>query len=302
MGIPNVVLVTGASGFIGQALVRALSDRGCTVRALCRTPMAGVAWQAGDLADPASLRGSCVGVEAVCHLAGSAHVRAPRAVHERVTVAGTRALLAEARGAGVRRFVFVSSIKAACSDDDYACSRRAAEDLVMGEKGLVGQVIRPALVYGPGMKGNLSRLLAWADRPVPLPLPRGLAVRSMVHRDDVVAVLLALLARAEPGPRWIVSDGRAYTLWDIYAEMRRACGRRVVPLHVPAAGLKGLARLGDRMGRVLGGPLPFDSAALAPLLESCHVDDQRVWVDLQLVPQGTFSGALAAMRTRGTTC
>ncbi|MDA8390123.1 MAG: NAD-dependent epimerase/dehydratase family protein [Gammaproteobacteria bacterium] len=291
----KTVLVTGASGFIGQALVGALERQGYAVRAIGRTPVAGVAWRHGDLADPGSLRDCCAGVEAVCHLAGAAHVQAPRAVHEKLTVMGTQALLAEARAADVRSFVFVSSIKAVCSTDDYAQTRRAAETLVLAEPTLVGHVVRPALVYGPGMKGNLARLLVWAARPVPLPIPKGLALRSLIHRDDVAAVIVALLARTERSPPWVVSDGQAYTLWDIYAEMRRACGRRIVPLHLPPVCLSGLASLGDRLGRWWHRELPFDSQALRPLLESCYVEDRSVWDALHLTPRWTLAQALAVM-------
>ncbi len=294
-GAAKVVLVTGASGFIGHALVDALQQQGFTVRAIGRTPVAGVEWRHGDLNDPDSLRGCCAGVEAICHLAGAAHVQAPRAVHERLTVMGTRALLGEARDAGVRSFVLVSSIKAVSGTDDYAQTRRAAEALVLAESALVGHVVRPALVYGPGMKGNLARLLALADHPLPLPIPRGVALRSLVHRDDVAAVIVALLARTERCAPWVVSDGQAYTLWDIYAQMRKACGRRVVPVHLPKGSLPALAHMGDWLGRRCHRRLPFDTQALQPLLEPCHVEDARVWDTLHLAPRYTLAQALAGV-------
>ncbi len=289
------VLVSGASGFIGGALAVALGREGHTVRGLGRTAAPGMEWRQADLADPQSLQGCCAGIDAVCHLAGSAHVNAPRAVHEAITVEGTRALLAEAKSAGVQSFLFVSSIKAVCSRDDYARSRLAAEALVLAANGMASHVVRPALVYGPGMKGNLAHLLAWAGRPAPLPIPKGLAVRSMVHRDDLVAVIVALLAKVATTGPWVVSDGLPYTLWDIYAAMRHACHRRVLPLHVPAVWVRGAAAAGDVLGRLSGRALPFDSGALRPLLESCYVEDRQVWRALGMNPRWTLATALAGM-------
>ncbi len=287
------VLVTGASGFIGTALVAALTEAGHTPRGLGRTTGPGQEWHRADLAVPASLHGCCAGCEAVIHLGGIAHTKASAAHHIQVTVGGTEALLAEARSAGVQHLLFVSSIKAECADDDYAKSRRAAEDLIREAPGLATMIVRPALVYGPGMRGNLDRLLTLAAWPLPLPLPRDGARRSMVHRDDLVRVLMALIAAPRPGASYTVTDGKSYTLREIYDVMRVGLGRSPARQALPFWTVTQAAWLADRCppGRARRGTRLF-----APLLESCVSDDQRVWADLGMNPRYGLASAMRELR------
>ncbi|WP_298135540.1 NAD-dependent epimerase/dehydratase family protein [Acidiferrobacter sp.] len=288
------VLVTGASGFIGGALASALEAAGHTVRGLGRGPGAVKDWHRADLGVPGSLAGACEDCEAVVHLAGVAHTRAAPHEHQAVTVEGTRALVAEARRAGVGRFVFVSSIKVECAHDAYAKSRAMAEGLVQA-CGLPSVVIvRPALVYGAGMRGNLERLLKAADLPWPLPIPRAGARRSLVHRDDLVRVLVALVAVRGGGAVYTVTDGTSYTLRDIYDVMRDALGRSPGRTALPAGLLAAVGRFGDHVARWVG-RCPWDTRSLAPLLESCVSDDGRVWGDLGMAPRYTLASGVADM-------
>ncbi|MHB8253927.1 MAG: NAD-dependent epimerase/dehydratase family protein [Acidiferrobacter sp.] len=289
------VLVTGATGFIGQALVPALMAAGMPVRGLGRAPRGGLEWHMADLTDAASVRGSCRDCEVVFHLAGIAHTRAAGARHEEVTVAGTRALLAEAQEAGVRQFIFVSSIKAECSDDEYARSRRAAEDLVRGAGLVATAIVRPALVYSAGMRGNLDRLLTVAAGRLPLPIPHGGPLRSLIHKDDLVAVLVALTRLPQASVTYTVSDGHPYTLREIYDVMRQGFGYHPASYALPQSVLENLARLGDQISAWTARPCAWDSQALAPLLESCVSDDTRVWQDLAHTPQYTLASAMPAM-------
>lgn len=290
----TTVLVTGASGFIGGALVTALGEAGYMVRGLGRAAQATMPWHCADFGEPSSLRGCCRNIDVVCHLAGVAHTRAPAAVHERITVAGTQALLAEAQAAGVKGFIFLSTIKVLCSDDDYARSRQAAEHLIGAVPGMATTILRPALVYGPGVKGNLGRLLALTDRGWPLPVPDLPAIRSLIHRDDIVAVILALLKSGSRGGRYVVTDGGRYMLRAIYREMCKACGRTPAP-PLPRALLPVLGRCGDSMSSIVRRPLPFTSSALATLIASCYSDEQQVWRDLGLAPRWSLTTALPAM-------
>lgn len=289
------VLVTGATGFIGQALVAALVAAGVEVRGLGRTAPAGCEWRPGDLTMVESLRGACADTEVVLHLAGIAHTRALGSQHTEVTVAGTRALLAEARRAGVRQFIFVSSIKAQCSDDEYARSRLAAENLVRAASFPLMAIVRPGLVYGPGMKGNLARLLSLAARGWPLPVPEGGALRSLIHRDDLVRVLVALIGASSTSSPYVLTDGRAYTLRAIYDEMRAGFGYRPIVYALPPAFFERIARLGDRVARWTARPCPWDSKALAPFLQSCFSDDRRVWDDLGLKPLYSLASAMPGL-------
>jgi len=289
------VLVTGATGFIGQALVPALLACGAQVRGLGRSALPGLAWHTADLTQASSLRGCCADIEVVLHLAGIAHTRAVGSRHEEVTVMGTRALLAEAVSSQVRRFIFVSSIKAGCSDDAYARSRRAAEDLVRDAGLAATAIVRPALVYSPGMKGNLAHLLAAAAHGLPLPLPRGGAVRGLIHRDDLVAVLMALLRAPKSAATYTVTDGHPYTLREIYDAMRQGFGRRPSPYALPMALFERIAQFGDRVSALMGRPCAWDSQALAPLLESCFSEEGQVWRDLALEPRYSLASAMPAL-------
>ena len=289
------VLVTGATGFIGQALVAALGAAGAKVRGLGRKAPAGCEWRPGDLTIVESLRGACTDIDVVFHLAGIAHTRALGSQHAEVTVAGTRALLAEAHHAGVRQFIFVSSIKAQCSDDDYARSRLAAEDLVRAAPFPLTAIVRPGLVYGPGMKGNLARLLSLAARGWPLPVPDGGALRSLIHRDDVVRVLVALMETSTAPIPYVLTDGSTYTLRAIYDEMRAGFGYRPIVYGLPTAFFARIARLGDRVARWTARPCPWDSKALAPFLQSCFSDDRRVWDDLGLKPHYSLASAMPGL-------
>ena len=290
------VLVTGARGFIGAALIPALEAAGHAVRGVGRG--AGPAmrdWRQADLTVPASLAGVCDACDAVIHLAGVAHTRAAAKEHQAVTVAGTRTLLAEARDAGVAQFVFVSSIKVECARDAYAESRRMGEDMVRACGLPSVAIVRPALVYGAGMRGNLERLLRMADLPWPLPVPSGGARRSLVHRDDLVRVLVALLAHRARDAVYTVTDGASYTVRDIYDLMRAAVGRPQARYALPEGVLPAVARFGDRVARLTGRRCPWDSEGLAPLMASCTSEDRRVWEDLGMAPEHTLASGIAAM-------
>jgi len=289
------VLVTGASGFIGQALVGALTEAGMDVLGLSRSRDGDARYRRADVTDPASLAGVCTGQDVVFHLAGIAHTQAPGASHEAVTVGGTRALVSEALRAGVRHFIYVSSIKAVCSEDEYAQSRFRAEELVRAAGFAACAIVRPALVYSAGMRGNLDRLMKVARWRVPLPLPQGGALRSLVHRDDVVRVLLALASAPKESVAYTVTDGEPYTLHAIYNLMRHGFGRPKAPYALPEWMLAATARAGDFVSRRTRRACPFDSRALAPLLEACVSEDMRVWQDLGLAPRYTLARAMPAM-------
>ncbi len=289
------VLVTGARGFIGSALVVALEAAGYAVRGLGRGAGSMEDWRQADFAAPDSLAGVCDGCEAVIHLAGVAHTRADGKEHEAVTVAGTRALLAEAREAKVAQFLFVSSIKVECARDAYAESRRMAEDMVRACSLPSVAIVRPALVYDAGMRGNLGRLLQVADLLWPLPIPRGGARRSLVHRDDLVRVLVALLAHRARDVTYTVTDGASYTMRDIYDLMRAALGRPASRHALPEGVVPAVARFGDRVTHWTGHACPWNSERLAPLLESCASDDRRVWDDLGMAPGHTLASGIAEM-------
>jgi len=258
-------LVTGASGFIGAELCRQLQARGDDVVATSRSgnPLPdGTATLALDLSASDVDSTLLAGVDAVFHLAGIAHTRAPAAQYERVNFQATVALAAAARSAGVRRFIFLSSVKAmgpagsaavraeadvAPPQDAYGLSKWHAECALResGQNSAMAVVIlRPALVYGAQAKGNLALLAKAARRGLPRP-PAG-GARSMIARADLVSLLLLLTHLELAGVHtWIATDGQQYTTRRAYDALRSAQGAAPTAAWLPTWCWRGAAALYD---------------------------------------------------------
>jgi predicted dehydrogenase/nucleoside-diphosphate-sugar epimerase len=195
------VLVTGAAGFIGQRLVERLANAGHGVVALARTPRGGITGRAdvtviaADINDEAALAKACAGCDAVVHLANATRVADPRLVHA-VNVGGTEKLLAAARRAGLKRFVFISSISANRARlGPYGSTKRLAEERVRSA-GLPFVILRPSLVYGPGGVGLVASLSAYLrGLPVVPVIGSGKIELDPVHMDDVCTVIEQCLRR-----------------------------------------------------------------------------------------------------------
>lgn len=240
-----ILALTGGTGFVGRATIDRALAAGHRVRALARRaqpPRDGVTWIAGALDDAASLAAVVDGADAVIHIAGV--VNAPdRAGFVAGNVAGTRAMLG---ASGVRRFVHVSSLSAREPQlSNYGWSKREAEALVVAS-GAEWTIVRPTGVYGPG-DTEMRDVFRLAARGIALLPPPGLV--SLIHVDDLARLLVALAGR--PGARAIyeVDDGNRLTHAELAAAIGRAAGRRVLPLHLPAA----LLRLGAWIDGTLRG-------------------------------------------------
>lgn len=323
----RTVLVTGGTGFIGSHLVNALIAAGARVTLLARSnrspPGAGRYWReqveyrSGDLTQPESLAGICAGVECVFHLAGYAHAEDASASlvtsrHWRVTVEGTLALLEQACHAGVKRLIFLSSVKAmgeggeACLDetspaipeDYYGMAKREAERLVLAGArrcAMHAAVLRLPMVYGRYNAGNLPRMInAIARRRFP-PLPDTHNRRSMVHVDDVIQALFLAAARTSAnGETYIITDDEVYSARRIYASICTALGRRPPAWHVPAGLLRAAGRIGDVL-HALGLPAPVTSDALGKLLGSAWYSCEKAKRDLGYRPRRKLEDALVEM-------
>ncbi|MDP3036324.1 MAG: NAD-dependent epimerase/dehydratase family protein, partial [Rhodocyclaceae bacterium] len=298
-GLGVTILVTGTTGFIGTRLLRE-GDR-ALVRADSNIPNA----VAGDLLDPASLAVACADIETVFHCAGYAHAfsSSDPDAHWRVNFEGTRNLVNAAGEAGVKRFVFLSSVKAMaepgdeCVDEDwrgepgtpYGKAKRAAEDAVLEAGAKYGMHVvnlRLAMVYGRGGRGNLERMARGIRAGWFPPLPETGNRRSLVHVDDVVAAMrLVAEAPAANGRTYIVADPQAYSgrqIYDaIYANSRRAAHWQLPPAptlrwSVPAGLLRAGARVGDGLGALLGRPMPLNSEVVSRLLDSAWYSPARI--------------------------
>ena len=292
-------LVTGGRGFIGARLVAALRADGVTLRVLTRGDVPGPDEVRGELADPDSLARACEGVDTVFHCAGHAHafgaLSADEAArHRQVNFEGTRALAEAAGRAGVRRFVFLSSVKAmgepldACIDEDwpapptgaYGQAKRAAEDALQaaaGDYGTHAVSLRLAMVYGAGGRGNLERMAALVRRGIFPPLPETGNRRSLVHVSDVVAAIrrVALDPRAA-GRSYIVAHPETHSGRQLFDALRAVQGLAPVRWSVPRGVLTAAARLGDGVERLLSRRVPLDSEALGRLLGSACYSPARI--------------------------
>ncbi|KQP31838.1 NAD-dependent dehydratase [Methylobacterium sp. Leaf104] len=260
MGGPLIAL-TGATGFIGRHLLQSLSRRGFRVRVLLRRPIevpdGASSAVVGDLTRPMNMAAALAGVDAVVHSAGLSPTMSGRPEDDfRSSNTEATLRLAEAAvRARVQRFVFLSSIRAQTGisapgivteadspapTEAYGRSKLAAETALAGT-GLDWVALRPVLVYGAGVKGNVATLLQLARSAAPLPFASLDARRSLVSVESLAeAVAVALEA---PGPLrrpMIVAEPDALTLGEMVAALRSGLGRRAGLLPAPVA-LLGLA-------------------------------------------------------------
>ncbi len=287
--------VTGASGFIGKALCALLQAQGFFVRACLRTPLTGP-WDevvVGDLRNTKTpaWQQAMQGMDTVFHFAGIAHTKASTRDYWVVNVEASEALMQLAISAGVARFIYGSSIKAIEPDDDYGRSKQAAEKrlLVLGKAhGVQVSILQPVLVYGSPLKGNLLRLLRGIDQGWFPPLPETHNKRSLVSLEDVVTA--ACLVAEDPrlsdqiqNPRYIISDGIAYSTRQIYDAMREALGLSPCKWSIPLRFLRWIAKL------------PFAGSIFEKLLGSAYDASDHLQQSLGWRPTTTLFKSLPAI-------
>lgn len=277
----GAILVTGATGFVGRALLTGLAGEARPVIALVRQHRADfpphvIQRIAGDIEtlDADGWLTVLEGVEVVVHLAGIAHI-GPGVAEARYDTVNHRAvteLAGAARLAGVRRIVFASSIRAQCGasaeavqtettppapTDAYGRSKRAAEQ-ALAASGVEHVIMRPALIVGPAAKGNLRLLMTLADTPWPLPFAGLDAQRAMISLDDVVAITRrAMDDPAMAGQTFLLADPDMLSFSAVIAALRDGLGRPRRLFFMPAALLALPFRLIGRMDvwERIAGPL-----------------------------------------------
>ncbi len=295
------IAVTGANGFVGRALVRQLASNNHQLLAYVRQPGDFVRFDcittvAAPELDPHSdwEFQHELGIDVLVHLAARVHVMKdnsadPLTEFRKVNVAGTANLARQAAKAGVKRFVFLSSIKVngeftemgqpfaaddmPAPEDPYGISKHEAEQLlrqIAAETGMEVVIIRPPLVYGPGVKANFGSMIHWLARGVPLPLA---AVtqnrRSLVAMDNLVDLIMTCLNHpAAANQTFLVSDGEDLSTADLLRRMGVALGQPVRLLYVPTALLKLGATVVSRPGiyQRLCGSLQLDITKTRQLL------------------------------------
>lgn len=288
------VLVTGATGFIGAALVPALQGRGWRVRAAVRTSGRSHADEeslVGSLGDLFDWEPALGGVDRVVHLAARAHVLQdretdPLAAFRKTNVVGTMRFAEQAAAAGVKRFVFISSIgvngnrsdrpftedDAPMPSEPYAVSKLEAEQALRElatKSGMELVVIRPPLVYGPSAPGNFGRLLEVVARSTVLPLGAIHNRRTLVGLDNLVDLIATCLEHpAAAGEIFLAGDDEDLSTTDLLRRLAAALGVRARLLPLPASMLEaGAALLGKRaVAQRLCGSLQVDIGKARRLL------------------------------------
>ena len=293
------VLVTGANGFVGSALCERLTAQGTGVRAVIRTgsssrnrsPSVQVAGVDGIHAGT-DWSVALAGVTHVVHLAARVHVmqevaRDPLAAFRVVNTAGTVNLARQAVAAGVRRFVYVSTIKVNGErtsgrpfraddnpqpEDAYAQSKLEAEILLKETghySGIEVVIVRPPLVYGPGVKGNFLSMLRVLRRGWPLPLASCSNRRSLVGLTNLVSLLEKCVTHpAAAGQVFLAADGEDLSTPELLSRVAHALGRKARLLPFPPAMLRLATRIAGREGiyERLCGSLQIDTGKTHELL------------------------------------
>ena len=293
------ILVTGANGFIGSAVLRRLVRDGlhrpvaAVRRADPRLPPVVEAMLVGDLAEADNWSTALRGVDVVVHAAARVHVMRdteldPLSEFRRVNLQGTLNIARRAVAAGVSRFVFLSSIKvngestepgrpftsedAPAPQDPYGVSKAEAEDglrALARETGLEVVIIRPPLVYGPGVKANFLSMMRWVNRGIPLPLAGIHNKRSMVGLDNLVDLIVACADHAgAPGKTFLAADAEDLSTTELLQRVGGVLGRPARLFPVPEPLLASLAKAlgkGPVVQRLFGS-LQVDSSAARHVL------------------------------------
>jgi len=302
------MLVTGANGFVGSALVAHLVETGSIeLIAAYRGEVASQTVETvavGEIGPHTSWRDALEGVNVVVHCAGRAHQiddqePDPISAFRLVNVEGTRRLAEEAVASGVKRMVFISSVKVhgevsivgrpfreddiLAPTDAYGLSKLEAEEelrLVGKKTGIEIVIIRPPLIYGPSPKANMLRLLRWVSSGVPLPFGSVRNRRSMVSLENLVSGIVAAVAHpAAAGQTYLLSDQEDVSTPDLVHHIADALGRPANMWPVPVGLLRLAGKLAGRTNEVerLVGSLTVDSDLISRQLD---------WHPVQTIEKG----------------
>ena len=270
-----MILVTGATGFVGRALCERLKGRDA-LRIAVRNPIAGAWAEPSDVVqaalDPAQdWRPALEGITTIVHCAARVHVMNddaadPLREFRRINVDGTLRLATQAAEAGAGRFVFISSIKvngestvpgrpftaqqAPAPIDPYGVSKWEAEQQLRklsAETGMELVIIRPVLVYGPGVKANFLNMMKWLYKGVPLPLGAIHNKRSLVSLDNLVDLIVTCIDHPRAANQtFLVSDGEDLSTTELLQRMSKALSKRPRLLPVPAWMLETAAKFAGK--------------------------------------------------------
>lgn len=301
-------LVTGANGFVGKSLCRALTAKGFEVIRVSRKTSDDNAVPVGDINGTTDWSPILHGVDVVIHLAAHVHqTEAPATasgIFHEVNAAGTANLAKQAASAKVKRFVFVSSIKVNGEqteegqpfketdvprpEDAYGISKLEAElalPQIAEETGMEIVVVRPPLVYGPGVKANFLNLLKLITRDIPLPLGAIKNGRSLIYVENLVdALVLSATHPNAGGETYLVSDGPAVSTSALIKSLSEALGKKGRIFFLPLAPLRLLSRLLNKSSQ-------FDKLVQSLEVDSSKIRRQLGWSPPYTTQQGLLETA-----------
>ncbi len=306
------VLLTGATGFIGRALFERMNENaGFRPRLAARSDLGGTSWaraadifRVSDMDGATDWRAALADCQSIVHLAARVHVMRdtagdPLARYRATNTDATLNIARQAAQAGVRRFVFVSTIKVngegrdkayretdvPAPEDAYAISKWEAEQglwRIARETGLEVVVLRPPLVYGPGVKANFRRLLDTVARGWPLPLGGIRNRRSLLYLGNFVDAILTCLTHPEAaGQTFLIDDGQPVSTPELVRAVARAMGRPARLISVPPGVL------------AFAGTLAGKRMAVARLTGSLWVDSSLIRTRLGWTPPYSLEAGLA---------
>jgi UDP-glucose 4-epimerase len=301
----KIMAITGANGFVGQAVCKAALADGFSVRPLVRTEAA-LAQLPADLAQDARIigdidgntdwAGHLQGVDCVVHLAARVHVMNdvssdPLAAFRAVNVAGSLYLARAAAAQNVKRMVFVSSIKVNGEEtlfsafnehspvnpqDPYGQSKAEAENALRQfseESGLGLTILRPPLVYGPGVKANFAALAKLTSRSIPLPFGAIHNYRSLIHVDNLADACVVVAQHPSACYKtYMVSDGEDFSIGEMISLLAEGMGKKAILLSVPTDVLGFIGRVTGKMAQV------------QRLTSSLQIDNRAIRRDLHWLP------------------
>jgi nucleoside-diphosphate-sugar epimerase len=290
------ILVTGAAGFVGQVACKELSEAGHHVVAVTRSPpstdLAAAATEVlGELSASTDWRAVLSGIEVVVHLAGRAHVLKDDAndakrLYRRANVEVLEGLAQAAVGAGVKRMVFASSIKVngeetqgvpfraddtPTPEDAYGESKLEAERRLQQIAGGLMEwvILRPPLMYGPGVRGNMARLFAMAERGVPVPFASIRNARDMLYVGSFADLIVRSVSAPSAANRiFLARDGKPLSTPDLFRSISEALGKRPILVPCPVSLLHLMGHLAGRASEVrrLTGDLEIEDGETRRLL------------------------------------
>lgn len=316
MSSAGAILVTGATGFVGRALCRHLQGQGCEVLAAVRGSAQGLQAKRsvpiGDLSKATDWAHALTGVAVVVHLAARVHVMHeaaadPAALFNAVNIDATSHLVKSAARAGVKRFVFISTIKVngECTrtghpfteadmpapQDAYAHSKYQAEEALKdlaAQLGMEWVIIRPPLVYGPGVKANFAALAKAVARGWPLPLGSISNQRSLIGLENLVDFITCCTRHPQAANQtFLISDGRDLSTPELVRQLAQAAGVRAKLPRVPVVLLKIAAAMLGKKG------------AVERMCESLQVDIRKARTLLQWEPPQTVAQGLTSVMQGG---